>query len=155
MTGAPGGNARAHARSHTLARRRLRARPTASPRRGNLTQPGKPGTPPGVVGMATPPRRVVLSEEKCKKVAKSFGGSKKNRNFAPMEAKKWIITGVNRLTHQREQLSRPMDEQEASERLQREVANRKYQRYQPHTRLKMERLEAVQLTLQFGDHENS
>lgn len=72
-----------------------------------------------------------------------------------MEVKKWIITGVNRLTHQREQLSRPMDEQEASERLQREIANRKFQRYQPHTRLKMERLEAVQLTLQFKDYDNS
>ena len=70
-----------------------------------------------------------------------------------MEVKKWIITGVNRLTHQREQLSRPMDEQEASERLQREVANRKFQRYQPYTRLRMERLEAVQLTLQFKEYE--
>lgn len=70
-----------------------------------------------------------------------------------MEVKKWIITGVNRLTHRREQLSRPMDEQEASERLHREVANRKFQRYQPYTRLRMERLEAVQLTLQFKDHE--
>lgn len=70
-----------------------------------------------------------------------------------MEAKKWIITGVNRLTHQREQLSRPMDEQEASERLQREVANRKFQRYQPYTRLKMERLEAVQLTLNFKEYD--
>lgn len=103
--------------------------------------------------MAPPPRRVVRSEEKCKKVAKSFGGSEKIRNFAPMEAKKWIITGVNRLTHQREQLSRPMDEQEASVRLQREVANRKYQRYQPYIRLKMERLEAVQLTINFNEHE--
>ncbi|MEE1348051.1 MAG: hypothetical protein U0K36_09260 [Bacteroidales bacterium] len=70
-----------------------------------------------------------------------------------MDTKNWIITGVNRLTHQREQLSRPMDKQEASERLQREVANRKFQRYQPYTRLKMERLEAVQLTLQFKEYE--
>lgn len=70
-----------------------------------------------------------------------------------MDTTKWIITGVNRLTHQREQLSHPMDAQEAAERLQREVANRKYQRYQPHTRLKIERLDAVQLTLQFNDHE--
>lgn len=70
-----------------------------------------------------------------------------------MEKEKWIITGVNRLTRQREQLSRPMNEEEASERLQREVANRKFQRYQPHTRLRIERLEAVQLTLQFKDHE--
>lgn len=72
-----------------------------------------------------------------------------------MKHEKWIITGVNRLTHQREQLSRPMNEEEASERLQREVANRKYQRYQPHIRLRIERLDAVQLTLQFNDHENS
>lgn len=70
-----------------------------------------------------------------------------------MDTRKWIITGINRLTHQREQLSRPMSELEASERLHREVANRKFQRYQPHTRLKMERLYAVQLTLQFNDHE--
>lgn len=70
-----------------------------------------------------------------------------------MDTTKWIITGVNRLTQQREQLSRPMDAQEAAERLQREVANRKYQRYQTYTRLKIERLDAVQLTLQFNDHE--
>lgn len=70
-----------------------------------------------------------------------------------MDTRKWIITGINRLTQQREQLSRPMSELEASERLHREVANRKFQRYQPHTRLKMERLDAVQLTLQFQDHE--
>ena len=92
----------------------------------------------------------------CKCVQKSDGKFWRFGFFlylCRMEVKKWIITGVNRLTHQREQLSRPMDEQEASERLQREVANRKFQRYQPHTRLRMERLEAVQLTLQFKDHE--
>lgn len=70
-----------------------------------------------------------------------------------MEGQKWIITGVNRLTRKREQLSRPMGEQEAAERLQREVANRRYQRYQPHVRLKVERLEAVQLTFNFMPYE--
>lgn len=70
-----------------------------------------------------------------------------------MKTCEWILTGVNRLTHQREQLSRPMTEQEASERLQREIASRKFQRYQPHTKLRMERLEAVQLTLQFKEYE--
>ncbi len=70
-----------------------------------------------------------------------------------MEGQKWIITGTNRLTRKREQLSRPMEAQEAAERLQREVANRRYQRYQPYVRLKVERLEAVQLTLNFMPYE--
>lgn len=70
-----------------------------------------------------------------------------------MKPKLYIITGVNRLTNMREQLSRPMEEQEAKERLERERANRRYQRYQPHTRLKMEVLDAVQLKFQFKDDE--
>ena len=70
-----------------------------------------------------------------------------------MKKPKYIITGVNQLTKRREQLSRPMDEQEASERLQREVANRMFQRHAAHTRLRMERLEAVQLTINFGENE--
>lgn len=115
------------------------------------------GATPGNIGFAA---SWVIScrRKKCTCVQKSgekFWRFGKFSYLCRMEAKKWIITGVNRLTRQREQLSRPMNEQEASERLQREVANRKYQRYQPHTRLKMERLDAVQLTLQFNDHENS
>lgn len=70
-----------------------------------------------------------------------------------MDTRKFIITGFNKLSRQREQLSRPMSEQEASERLQREIANRKFQRYQSFARLKMEHLDAVQLTLDFKDHE--
>lgn len=70
-----------------------------------------------------------------------------------MKEPKFIITGINQLTRRREQLSRPMGEQEASERLQREIANRKYQRHAAHTRLKMERLDAVQLTITFNEHE--
>lgn len=66
-----------------------------------------------------------------------------------MKKPKYIITGVNQLTKRREQLSCPMVEEEASERLQREVANRKFQRHAAHTRLRMERLEAVQLTINF------
>lgn len=92
-------------------------------------------------------------DQNRKKVAKSFVVSEKSRTFAAMEQQKWIITGVNRLTHKREQLSRPMGEQEAAERLQREVANRRYQRYQPYVRLKVERLEAVQLTFNFMPYE--
>ncbi len=70
-----------------------------------------------------------------------------------MKEPQYIITGINRLTRCREQISRPMDEKEASERLQREVANRKYQRYAAYTRLQIERLDAVQLTINFNDHD--
>lgn len=70
-----------------------------------------------------------------------------------MNEPKFIITGINQLTHLREQLSHPMGESEAAERLQREIANRKYQRHAAHTRLKIERLDAVQLTINFNDHD--
>lgn len=89
----------------------------------------------------------------CKKVAKCFGGSNFFYTFVPMEQRKYIITAINRLTGKREQISRPMLEEEASQRLQREVANRKFQRYQTHTRLKIESYDAVQLTFNFSEHE--
>lgn len=72
-------------------------------------------------------------------------------NIHNMNPLKYIITGVNRLTGLRDQLSRPMTEEEAQQRLQREQASRKYQRYQPHTKLKVERLEARQLRIQFNE----
>lgn len=66
-----------------------------------------------------------------------------------MKPKRYIITGINQLTLKREQLSRPMPEDEAKERLEREIANRKLQRYAAHKRLKIEPYEAVQLTFNF------
>lgn len=63
--------------------------------------------------------------------------------------KRYIITGVNVLTGQRDQLSGPMGEQEARERLEREKANRRYMRHQTHKRLRVEHYDAVQLTFQF------
>lgn len=70
-----------------------------------------------------------------------------------MNPLQYIITGVNRLTGQRDQISRPMTEEEAQLRLERERASRKYQRYQPHTHLKVERLEARQLKIQWKEDE--
>lgn len=66
---------------------------------------------------------------------------------------RYVITGINALTGQREELSGPMDEDAARARLEREIANRRYQRYQAHTRLRVERRLPVQLTLNFQDHE--
>lgn len=153
LMGGRGCNAHAYTRTHTRKRRRRRARPAASPRRGNRQQLRNPGIPLRSLDGGYHPSVVAESSQKCKKVAESFGGSKFFRTFAPMNEPKFIITGINRLTHRREQLSRPMNEQEASERLQREVANRKYQRHAAHIRLKMQRLDAVQLTFNFNEHE--
>ena len=66
-----------------------------------------------------------------------------------MPQDKWIITGHNTLTGNRDQISREMTREDAELRLARELANRKYQKHPAYTRLKLERLEAVQLTIQF------
>lgn len=63
----------------------------------------------------------------------------------------YIITGKNRLTGLRDQLSRAMTKEEALERLDREKASRRYQRYQPHTNLRIEHLEPVQLKFNFHE----
>lgn len=72
-----------------------------------------------------------------------------------MKDPKYIITGRNELTKQREQLSRPMGQEEVQQRLEREIQNRRNQKYAAHTRLRIERLDAVQLTIQFEPYENN
>lgn len=64
---------------------------------------------------------------------------------------KYIITGKNKLTGLRDQLSGAMEKETAEVRLEREKENRKYQRYQPYTHLKIERYESVQLTIKFEE----
>ena len=67
----------------------------------------------------------------------------------------YVITGINALTGQREELSGPMYEDAAKARLEREIANRRYQRYQAHKRLRVERRLPVQLTIKFQEHEQN
>lgn len=67
-----------------------------------------------------------------------------------MAADKFIITGRNTLTGFRDQISRAMTEAEADSRLERERESRKLQKHPAYTHLRKERLEAVQLTLQFS-----
>lgn len=89
----------------------------------------------------------------CKKVAKSLSVSWKMPTFAGMEEReRYVITGINALTGQREELSGPMDEDSARARLEREIANRRYQRYQAHKRLRVERRLPVQLTINFNSY---
>lgn len=88
----------------------------------------------------------------CKKVAKSLAVSWKMPTFAAMkESSIYVITGINVLSGQREELSGPMDEDSARARLEREIANRRYQRYQTHKRLRVERRLPVQLTIKFDE----
>lgn len=62
---------------------------------------------------------------------------------------RYVITGINKLTGEREEISRPMEEDEAMQRLEREIASRKYQRYQSHVRLRVERRLPIQLCINF------
>lgn len=85
----------------------------------------------------------------CKKVAKSFGGSKIIAYLCTMNQPQFVITGISRLTGEREEISRPMDKDEAQVRLDREIENRKRQKYPAYTRLRVERRLPVQLTINF------
>lgn len=64
---------------------------------------------------------------------------------------KYIITGKNKLTGLRDKLTVAMEKDTAEARLEREKENRKYQRNLPYTHLKIERYEAVQLTIKFDE----
>ena len=70
-----------------------------------------------------------------------------------MKQRLYIITGISRLTKERVQISRPMGKEDAQERLSRELESRKHQKYAAHTRLRIEPLVAVQLTIQFKDYD--
>lgn len=66
---------------------------------------------------------------------------------------KWVVTAINKLMGRREEISGPMTKEAAQERLQREESSRRYQRYQTHCRLRVERRQPEQLTIKFNDYE--
>lgn len=70
-------------------------------------------------------------------------------NFAGMKTENYVITGVSRLTGEREEISRPMTEEEARARLEREQESRRRQKYAAHVRLRVERRLPIQLNLNF------
>ena len=74
-------------------------------------------------------------------------------NFAAMKNDLFVITGRNRLSGYREEISGAMPRELAEERLQRERNNRRHQRYQTHTDLRIEKRLPVQLSLKFNDYE--
>lgn len=60
-----------------------------------------------------------------------------------------VITGISRLTGEREEISRAMTEPEARARLERELESRRQQKNAAYTRLRVERRYPVQLTIRF------
>lgn len=63
----------------------------------------------------------------------------------------YVITAINMLTNVREEISRPMESEEAELRLKREIENRKYQRWKSHKRLRIEQVQPVQMKINFDE----
>lgn len=72
--------------------------------------------------------------------------------FATMKEPEYVITGINALTGNRDEISGPMGYNQAKARLDRELESRRKQRYQPYKRLRVERRLPVQLTFQFTNN---
>lgn len=70
-----------------------------------------------------------------------------------MNQERYVITGINALTGEREELSRLMTQEDAEARLEREKESRKRQKYAAHTMLRVERRLPVQLTIKFYDYD--
>lgn len=65
----------------------------------------------------------------------------------------FVITAISKLMGGRVEISGPMEENQAKERLEREKENRRHQRYQVYSHLRAERRLPVQLNLKFEDYE--
>lgn len=129
---------------------RTRTHTTKSPPPRPFLAPGTTTSHSIVKSLDFPPllQFVCISEKKLLKVLELLGIF---RTFAPMNESQYVITAVNRLSGYREEISRPMTKEEAEDRLQRELESRRRQRYQPHTKLRVERRLPVQLTLLFHE----
>lgn len=65
---------------------------------------------------------------------------------------RFVITAISKLMRGRVEISGPMPEEMARERLNRELDSRKRQKYQVYSKLRVERVQPVQLSLKFeGD----
>lgn len=73
----------------------------------------------------------------------------RTRNCTHDEVRNWVITAVSKLSGQRETISGVMTRTEAMERLDREMASRRHQRYKPYQKLRVEWRQPEELTLRF------
>lgn len=67
---------------------------------------------------------------------------------------KYIVTGVNRLSRQRQPVCRPMGKDNALQLLSRYRQDRSHRGHKPYLRLRLERVQPIQLTIQFPDYES-
>ena len=144
---------RSSAHTHTRTIGSAGSLATASLRSANSEQLRNPPISPPWLGWLHHPLAVACSQKKFKKVAESFGGSDFFRTFATMKEQQYVITGISRLTGNRDEISRPMGYDEAVERLQRELESRRMHKHPAYTRLRVEKRLPVQLTFQFQDYE--
>lgn len=70
-----------------------------------------------------------------------------------MKEKQYVITGISTLTGDREEISRPMTQEEARARLERELESRRKHKHPAYKRLRVELRLPVQLTINFADYE--
>ncbi len=88
---------------------------------------------------------------------KSLAVSKLFRTFAPMKTREprdaCYVSGRNRLTGMRDQLTGVMPHDDAAARMERYQSAARKQKYPTYTRLRLERAEAIQLTFTFNQNE--
>lgn len=70
-----------------------------------------------------------------------------------MKEPKYIITGFNRLSGERQPVCRPMGKDKALQLLSGYRHDRSHRGHKPYLRLRLERVQPVQLTIQFPDYE--
>lgn len=92
-----------------------------------------------------------------KKLQKSLAVSAEMLTFAPMKMREprdaWFVSGQNRLTGMRDQLTGVMPQADAAARMERYQSAARKQKYPTYTRLRLERAVAVQLTFTFQNQE--
>ena len=69
-------------------------------------------------------------------------------------ARKYVITGINKLTGSRQELGYPTELEEAQERYARLLLNYSKMRSRPYTKIRIEAAESVQLTFQFQNEQS-
>lgn len=93
----------------------------------------------------------------CKKLQKSLAMSAEMLTFAPMKTREprdaWFVSGRNRLTGMRDQLTGVMPHDVAAARMERYQSAARKQKYPIYTRLRLERAVAIQLTFTFQTQE--
>lgn len=67
---------------------------------------------------------------------------------------KYIVTGVNRITGDRQAVCRPKSRIDALQLLSRYRQDRSHRGHKPYLRLRLERVQPIQLTIQFPDYES-